>query len=142
MKNDFSLQRKIPINYDCKTHALDILEAFEEVNPECYPKPTKEGRRGKDGVVPFVELKGSFLTREQFATLYNRFSQVLHTDDPFSIKQRITLNSRDDFRRIIRQVRKSQSQIIRLLTHHQFVVMVLVPLSGRQWRQWQCQFSC
>ncbi|MCY3886057.1 MAG: hypothetical protein OXG24_14220, partial [Gammaproteobacteria bacterium] len=95
---------------------------IEDFNPDFYPKPTKPGRKDEDGVIPLQELRGGYLTKEQFTTLYTRCSRVLHTPDPFSNKQRINLNSKKDFRRVLRQLRKSQSQIIKLLTHHQFVV--------------------
>ncbi|MCY3542123.1 MAG: hypothetical protein OXH31_09510 [Gammaproteobacteria bacterium] len=104
-----------------KWHALDILKTIETINPTFYPKPTKKASKGADGVIPFVELKGGFLSLERFTTLYRRCGQILHTEDPFSTKPRVHLKTRQDFKRIIGQVRKYQSQIIRLLTHHVFV---------------------
>ena len=104
-------------------HALELLEEIEHSNPDFYPKPTRDGRRGADGVIPIVEKKGDYLSREKFTTLYRACGEVLHTPNPFSKKRTVKLETRDDCLRMIRSADRWQSRIVRLLTHHQFKVL-------------------
>lgn len=101
-------------------HALDILKAIEIVNDEFYPKPSKKGKEDKDGIIPLTEVKGDFLTKDKFITLYNRCGEVLHTRNPFAKKPSILLESSEDCARLLRQANQWQARIVRLLTHHEF----------------------
>lgn len=60
-------------------HASRILRKIEQLNPGFYPVPTNGVKNGK-----WNNLKGGFLTRKQFETLYDKCGNVLHSKNPFS----------------------------------------------------------
>lgn len=107
-----------------KWHAGDILEAVETTNPDYYyPKPVRlkpdarvgqiEGYRGQ-----WIDLKGDYLTRQKFATLYDIASKVLHTGNPFDRKA--YAKDSKQCRKLIRDAGKWRKRIVNLLTHHYF----------------------
>ena len=100
--------------------ALKILEAIEAVNPAFYPEPSKQGEKVEDGAWRLQPVKGEFLTREQFTTLYGMCGSVLHTRNPFAAKARIARASKKDCQKLLRQADRWQARIVRLLTHHDF----------------------
>lgn len=101
-------------------HALETLNAIEAVNGDYYPKPSKQGERGEDGVIPLQDVRGDVLTKEKFITLYKRCGEILHTRNPFARKASIKLESKQDCEKLLREADQWQSRITRLLTHHQF----------------------
>lgn len=60
-------------------HGSRILRKIEQLNPSFYPVPTNGVKNGK-----WKKLKGGFLTRKQFETLYDKCGNVLHSKNPFS----------------------------------------------------------
>lgn len=103
-------------------HALDILRAIEQANPEFYPVPTRDGPRDERGVIRIVDKTGDFLTQEKFITLYNSCGEILHTRNPFAGKQAMSLDTKEDCERKLRAAGRWENRIIRLLTHHRFKV--------------------
>lgn len=101
-------------------HALELLDKIEDFNPEYYPVPTKDGRRNADGVIPIIQKKGDYLTREKFTTLYRACGEVLHTPNPYAKRNVIKLSTKQDCQKMIRAADRWQSRIVRLLTHHTF----------------------
>lgn len=101
-------------------HALDILRAIEDVNEHFYPKPSKRGREDMHGVTSLIEIKGGFLTKDRFISLYRRCGQILHTRNPFDDNPSRLVDSPENCPRVLRQADQWLAKIIRLLTHHEF----------------------
>lgn len=59
-------------------HAERILRKIASINPDFYPVPVT----GHSGVLR--RIRHSFLTRSQFAKLYDRCGDMLHARNPFS----------------------------------------------------------
>lgn len=64
--------------------AEKILQELEKLNPNFYPKPLESPKTLRPGFHHFDQLSTGFLTREEFAALYDISSQVLHTRNPYS----------------------------------------------------------
>ena len=60
-----------------------ILQVLEGVNADFYPQPLDAPISGQ-GFHHFDLLTSDFLTREEFAVLYDASSEVLHTRNPYS----------------------------------------------------------
>ncbi len=63
--------------------AEKILQVLEGVNADFYPQPLDAPISGQ-GFHHFDLLTSDFLTREEFAVLYDASSEVLHTRNPYS----------------------------------------------------------
>jgi hypothetical protein len=108
--------------------AEKILQELEKLNPNFYPKPLESPKTLRPGFHHFDQLSTGFLTREEFAALYDISSQVLHTRNPYS--------QRD----VVVQARYSGDQwvsrIQRLLSWHSVqllsgeILVVNIPPSG------------
>jgi len=103
-------------------HALDILRAIEQANPEFYPVPTKDGPRDEQGVIEIVDKKGDFLTQEKFVTLYNACGEILHTRNPFASRPAVRLDTKEACEQQLKAAGRWENRIVRLLTHHRFKV--------------------
>jgi len=68
-------------------HAKRIMRKVENLNPDFYPIPTVGVRNGK-----WQNLRGGFLTRKQFESLYDRCGNILHAKNPFSKVSQHTLS--------------------------------------------------
>ncbi len=60
-------------------HAKRIIKKIEELNPAFYPVPIKVTSNKK-----WNRLRGGFLTKIQFASLYDQSANILHSKNPFS----------------------------------------------------------
>jgi hypothetical protein len=60
--------------------AAQLLQALEQANPDFYPKPKLAGA---DGKAPADRTSG-FLTREDFAELHRRCSEIAYARDPLA----------------------------------------------------------
>lgn len=87
-------------------HAKRILRQVEKLNPYFYPIPTNGVKNGK-----WNTLRGGFLTRNQFESLYDKCGVVLHTKNPFS---KISQHSLSFHRRVPEHV----VRIEKLLSEH------------------------
>jgi hypothetical protein len=65
----------------------DLFSQLELVNADFYPQAFKVGSIDPNGVKHLVPLKGGFLTKPQFITLYDRCGGILHSRNPYSEKQ-------------------------------------------------------
>ena len=101
-------------------HALDILRAIEDVNENFYPKPSKRGQEDVHGVTSLIEIKGGFLTKDRFISLYRRCGEILHTRNPFDHNPIRLIDSPENCPRVLRQADQWLAKTIRLLTHHEF----------------------
>jgi hypothetical protein len=70
-------------NFSKHWKAEKILQELEKLNPDFYPHPL-EAPTSSPGIHHFDQLSSGFLTREEFADLYDISSQVLHTRNPYS----------------------------------------------------------
>lgn len=59
-----------------------LLKELAAIHPDFYPQPRRLDRL-KDGGVAHFDQVDDFLTQEQFVTLYDLCSQVVHTANPF-----------------------------------------------------------
>lgn len=60
-------------------HAKRILKKVEQLNPNFYPIPVNGVKNGK-----WNKLRGGYLTKKQFETLYDYCGSILHSKNPFS----------------------------------------------------------
>jgi hypothetical protein len=72
--------------YGLHWRAKDMLKALEKVNPDYYPVPLDEPVVQPDGTKHFPRPADGFLTRDEFAVLYDAASDALHMRNPFSTK--------------------------------------------------------
>lgn len=64
-------------------NARRMLSFIEKVNPNFYPVPLKEPREVAPGQKHFDRVEGGYLDREDFVTLYDGCSEVLHSRNPY-----------------------------------------------------------
>lgn len=72
--------------------AKRLLEKLAKVNPNFYPTPVTLPSSGEAGVKHLGAVTDGFLTRDEFITLFDSASEVLHMRSPFS-NQPPTINS-------------------------------------------------
>lgn len=60
-------------------HAERILKKISNINVNFYPVPVR-GHSSND----WIKIRGGFLTRTQFASLYDHCSSMLHVKNPFA----------------------------------------------------------
>ncbi len=65
-------------------HGNRILKAVEKINPLFYPQPVNGWVSTKSGPARFKNLRGGYLSRSQFAKLYDRCGELLHSTNPFA----------------------------------------------------------
>ena len=93
-------------------NAKRILQDLENVNPCFYPQPgiqIVDETTGK--VVEVKDREGDYLTKEDFAEVYNRCSEVIHAANPYGTQA--------DYSEPERLVPKWEQLVINLLNHHQ-----------------------
>jgi hypothetical protein len=64
--------------------AVRMLDALEKINPHFYPVPVEVTQ--KAGTKLLTPITDGFLTKEEFARLYDASSDILHMRNPFSAK--------------------------------------------------------
>jgi hypothetical protein len=67
-------------------HATKMLKQVEELNPEYYPQPLKEASRKVEGGKRRIHLEpllDGFLTKDEFARLYDHCGNLLHSQNPY-----------------------------------------------------------
>lgn len=103
--------RKHRENFQKDWNAKRIVETLEKANPSFYPVPTKQ-RLVSDGHYDNPEIKSGYLRKEEFITLYDKCSTVLHATNPFSERE-------NDMRTFLtEEVPEWMDKIIVLLNHH------------------------
>jgi hypothetical protein len=71
-------------NFDVHWKAVDMLKAVERLNRDFYPRPLKQPTVKPDGTKHIEFVTAGFLSRDEFAELYDHASEVIHTRNPFS----------------------------------------------------------
>jgi hypothetical protein len=71
-------------NFGVHCRAKDMLKVLDKINPDFYPVPLGEPRAEGSGLWHFPPPQPGWLTRDQFAALYDLASDVLHMRNPFS----------------------------------------------------------
>lgn len=70
--------------YSSDWHAKRVLKAVESVHPDFYPKPVTQMRvEGKRHTAELGKFEGSYLTKEDFATLYDLCGGIMHSQNPY-----------------------------------------------------------
>lgn len=75
-------------------HGNRILKAVEKINPSFYPQPVNGWVSRKRGPPRFENLRGGYLSRNQFAKLYDRCGDLLHSTNPFAREKNFASFSR------------------------------------------------
>jgi len=67
-------------------NAKRILQKVEQLNPDFYPMACEAPKEVAPGHKHFDRPADGFMTRDEFITLYQAASEVLHTRNPFTTK--------------------------------------------------------
>jgi hypothetical protein len=100
--------------------AKRLLEKLEKVNPDFYPVPMTQPVTGADGAKHFSAVADGFLTKDEFAQLFDAASEVLHMRNPFATK--------DPAINVVYPVDEWVTRIQRLLAVH-----IAHLLNGEKW---------
>lgn len=68
--------------------AKEMLSSLARLHPGFYPQPIKLDHVKPSGAKHFDRVPDGYLTQDDFLTLYDLCSEVLHTWNPFSKKER------------------------------------------------------
>ena len=96
-------------------NAKEILDNIRKVNPDFYAVPTKQNEVAKQ-VFKNQEIETGFLTVDNFKTLYDQCSKLLHARNPFSKK------AAGDAQRFMKDASKWMNRIRMLLNHHEITL--------------------
>ncbi len=73
-------------NFGSHWKAKAMLDELEKVNPDFYPVPVDAPQEVAPGVMHFPPPADGFMSKNEFASLYDSCSEVLHTRNPFTGK--------------------------------------------------------
>jgi hypothetical protein len=79
-RESYSKQRA---NFAKDWHAARILEAIQRINPAFYPVPTKQVPDASGKITRVEDVMDPYLRRDDFVTLYQTCSNLLHASNPF-----------------------------------------------------------
>lgn len=104
-------------------NAKRILKDLEKINPSFYPVPGSQIIDPDTGrPIGLNILTNGFLTKEEFPSVYNKCSEIIHSSNPYGF-----IISYEDFDKLIPEWTK---KIKRLLSHHQ------IQLIDNQYQLW------
>lgn len=107
--------------------AEKILQELEKLNTDFYPLPL-EAPVFVSGIHQFAQVSDGFLTREEFAALYDISSQVLHTRNPYS-QDKPVIQAKYSGNQWVSRIQQLLSwHSVRLLSGE--ILMVNIPQSG------------
>ncbi len=90
-----------------------ILRDLEKVNPEFYPRPTRQVIDPDTGkVVEVVDVESGFLTKDEYVELYDICGDLLHAENPYAEGQQ-------DMKLRLQEASEWKNRIVTLLNHHQ-----------------------
>jgi hypothetical protein len=89
--------------------AKAMLSSLDRLHPGFYPQPIILDHVKESGVKHFEHVKDGYLTKEDFVTLYDLCSEVLHTWNPFTNKERYI-----DFKRSVAEWVQRIERLLRL----------------------------
>jgi len=96
-------------NFANHWRAKKMLNSLDLIHPGFYPQPVYLDHVKESGAKHFDFLKDGFLTKEDFVTLYDLCSEVLHTWNPFTNKERHI-----DFKRSVSDWAQRIERLLRL----------------------------
>jgi hypothetical protein len=100
-----------------------ILRDVERINPNFYPKPTRQVKDPETGEIVRAEnVKDGYLTREELVDMVDECSALLHATNPYQ-------DNTADPKEFIGRCKKWRDEILTLLNHHQ----VQLVDSNSQW---------
>ena len=73
-------------NFASHWKAKQMLECIEKLNPDFYPVPVEPPKVLDNGVKRLDLVPDGFLKRAEFVTLYDKSSEILHSRNPFTVK--------------------------------------------------------
>ena len=76
-------------DFESHWNAKRLLANLERLHPQFYPKPVQFERQDEKGIKHFANVTDGYLTREEFVTLYQKCSEVLHARNPFRSESRV-----------------------------------------------------
>lgn len=84
-------ERYAEAHADFQSHwnAKRLLANLERLHPHFYPKPVQFDRQEEKGIKHFADVTEGYLTRDEFVTLYQKCSEVLHARNPFRSDPRV-----------------------------------------------------
>lgn len=107
-KEEYARQRA---KFDSDWHAERIIRDLEKVNPNFYPKPTIQIADEATGkVVETIDREEDYLTKDLFAEVYSRCSEVLHATNPYDKQADYGVGA---------LLPNWNQKIVNLLNHHQ-----------------------
>lgn len=104
------LYAKAHANFANHWKAKTMLSSLDRIHLGFYPQPIFLDHVKESGAKHFDHVKDGYLTKDDFVTLYDLCSEVLHTWNPFTSKKRYI-----DFKR---SVSEWSQRITRLLKLH------------------------
>jgi len=113
-KEEYSKQHeKFAKHYNARM----ILQDLERINPNFYPRPTKQVLKEVDGERMFnlQPVIDGFLTREEFLVIYEKCGGMLHAENPFGHKR--------DLKQLRSEFPIWLTKIITLLNHHNITLV-------------------
>jgi hypothetical protein len=70
-------------NFAAHWKAKSMLQELERINPDFYPMPVGRPQLQPDGVKHCPAVLDGFLTKDDFALLYDKSAEILHVQNPF-----------------------------------------------------------
>ena len=107
-RSEYAKQRK---RFYSDWNGKRILKTLERVNPGFYPVPSEQEVRG-DGVKALHPIASGFLTKDDYALLFDECSALLHARNPFAPGSMI------DADQFLLDASSWSQKIKRLLNHH------------------------
>ncbi|MBI4378671.1 MAG: hypothetical protein HY578_06215 [Nitrospinae bacterium] len=89
--------------------AKDMLNNLKRLHPGFYPQPIRLDHVKESGDKHFEHVEDGYLTQDDFVTLYDLCSEVLHTWNPFTKKERHI-----DFKRSVAEWVQRIDRLLRL----------------------------
>jgi hypothetical protein len=80
---------EVHANFANHWRAKVLLQNLERIHPQFYPRPAFFSHQDANGIKHIDFLKDGFLTKDEFVTLYDKCSEVLHTWNPFRVDPRV-----------------------------------------------------
>jgi len=108
-KKEYSRHNEMFIKH---TDARKILRSIEKINPDFYPKPTKEVPSDTPGIInEFVDRpKEEYLTKTEFIKLYEKCGGLMHAENPYGSKK--------DIKYYEENIKVWMGKIVKLLNSH------------------------
>jgi hypothetical protein len=95
-------------------NAKKLLAKLEKLNADFYPTPVKQVESNVPGItLRHEKITTGFLTRTDFVDVYQECSEIIHTENPYS------LGNKRDFPELTKRFANWRSRIVKLLNLHE-----------------------